>query len=139
MVANGIRTRLDAMALATSRTGLFHSIDIKRDRPDLWHLFNTTNAATIPLSPEDLPYFARGHTPTVLSIAVLARTSGAPPASLDIGGVPTPVGAASGPELAGLLLASPAVVPFNSSLAIAKPALANFTELVVVINYRLAT
>ena len=45
MVEADLASRMNAMVLDAGRTGLFQAIDLRRDRPDLWHRLTTAGSA----------------------------------------------------------------------------------------------
>jgi hypothetical protein len=133
MVANGLRERLNDIALAAGRTGLSHAIDIRRDRPNIWHKLVTDGEATIIVTPEDLPYFTSSKPLMMTTSGVLVRT----PATSDVqvNGV-QPAGLA-GPDLPGLHLISPGGTAFGTPLTL-KTALPNkLEEMIVLIGYKM--
>ncbi len=136
MVANGVRERLNAIVLATGRTGLFHAIDLRRDRPDMWHRLVTAGAADLTLTAGELPYLTSGHATPISATRILARVKGAPATyDLTIGGTPTTLSPAAEPQLAGYLSASIPGLALDTPLPIAAPIPSLIEEMVVIANY----
>jgi Tc toxin complex TcA C-terminal TcB-binding domain/Neuraminidase-like domain/Putative peptidoglycan binding domain len=57
-VSKKIKEQLNAIALQGGKEGLFHAIDIRRDRPAIWHQLKTTGTSSLTLTLDDFPYFA---------------------------------------------------------------------------------
>lgn len=139
MVANGLMARLNAIVLKSGRVGLFHAIDLRRDRPDVWHRLVTTGAASLTVSAGDLPYFTSRRTVAITASRVLARVSGAPASyGITIGGAPVTLNAPPEAELAGLLSSSVAGVAMDAPVALTVPQPSQVEDMVVIVNYSIS-
>lgn len=140
MVANGLAERLDAIVLKAGRVGLFHALDARRDRPDLWHRLTSTGAANLTLVADDLPYFASRRAVAIASIRLLARVASAP-ASLvvSVNGTPVTLKPPAEAELAGLLSATVTTgLALGTPVALIVPQPNVLEELALVLNYSIA-
>jgi hypothetical protein len=138
MVANAVRELLNAMVHKTGRVGLFEAIDLRRDRPDVWHRLVTTGSAELLLTRDDLPYFATQRVVNVTASRVLAKVNGSPANyGMTIGGGAVTLTKASEPDLDGLLGSGVAGVVLGTPLPISVPLPAMINEAVVVVNYEM--
>ncbi|MHB0953993.1 MAG: Tc toxin subunit A-related protein [Allorhizobium sp.] len=136
ITANGVRERLNVMALKTGRTGLFQAFDLKRDRPDIWHRLVTTGASELTITAADLPYFTSSRAIAVTIARILVKVKGAPTSyAVTIGGLATTLNPAPEEGLAGLLSSSVPPVALDVPLVIAVPLPSLIEEMSVLVNY----
>jgi peptidoglycan hydrolase-like protein with peptidoglycan-binding domain len=139
MVQNGVRERLNVMALKTGRTGLFQAFDLRRDRPDAWHQLVTTGNTTLTLTADDLPYYTSSRAVSINASRVLARVSGSPSSfGITVGGAPVTLNAPAEADLAGLLSSSVLGVALNAPATITASSPNLLEEMVVIVNYAMA-
>jgi hypothetical protein len=136
MVANGLRERLNVLALKTGRVGLFQAFDLRRDRPDVWSRLKATGTAALTISTDDLPYYTSAHTASISTTRILAKVTSNPPYPITVDGAPVSL-AAAGPDLAGLVGSSITPMSFGAPTMIATTTPDQLKEMIVVINYSL--
>jgi peptidoglycan hydrolase-like protein with peptidoglycan-binding domain len=140
MVQNGLRERMNVLALKTGRTGLFQAFDLRRDRPDVWHRLVTTGTATLTIGPDDLPYFTKSRAVAVTASRILARVTGHPASyGITVAGAAVTLNAAAEPDLAGLLSSSVMGVALETPVTISTPLPNRLEEMIVVINYTMTS
>ncbi len=138
MVANGVRERLNEMALKTGRIGLFQAFDLRRDRPDAWHKLITTGNTTLTISADDLPYFTSSRAIAINASRMLARIKGTSGNyALTVGGAAVTLTAPAEVELGGLLSSSALGVALDVPLTIAAAMPNKLDEMILVVNYEL--
>jgi hypothetical protein len=139
MVENGLRERLNVMALKTGRVGLFQALDLRRDRPDIWHQLTTSGASSLQITRDDLPYYTSSRAIAINGTRVIARVKGAPanfPIAVD--GAAVNLAPPAEPELGGLLASATTAIPLDTAKAITAAAPAQLEEMVVIFNYTMA-
>ena len=137
MVANGLRERLNVMALKAGRVGLFQAFDLRRDRPNVFQQLTSTGASTITITQDDLPYYTSGRAAAISAARLVARVQGAPAtfAGVTVGGTPVTLNAPSEADLAGLLSSSVAGVALAAPVTVTIPLPNQIDELLLVVNY----
>lgn len=135
-VSKQIKTQLNKIALPSGKGGLFQAIDIRRNRPAIWHQLTTTGIASLTLTAEDFPYFAAVagiKLDGLIGTVGIAQWSSDP--GLKINGKAVE---AAGTEFT--ILGVTATNPFGSPIAMAVPP-ANgdqLMELFLIVKYELA-
>jgi peptidoglycan hydrolase-like protein with peptidoglycan-binding domain len=136
MVADGVRERLNVIALKTGRVGLFQAFDLRRDRPDVWQKLITTGAAALTFTADDLPYYTSSRAIAINASRILARIKGAPASyNITVGGAPVALNAPAEAELAGLLSSSVLGVAMGTPVTISAALPTKIEEMIVIVNY----
>jgi hypothetical protein len=63
-------------SIKESEAGLFLAINLRRDRPDVWHKLKMIKSSSVTIKRDDLPYFATGLAPTIETVTFLTPNSG---------------------------------------------------------------
>jgi hypothetical protein len=136
MVADGIRERLNVIALKAGRVGLFQAFDLRRDRPDVWQKLITTGAASLTLTADDLPYYTSSRAIAIIASRILARVKGVPASyGITVAGAPIVLNAPAEPELASLLSSTVLGIALDTALTIAAPLPSKIEEMILIVNY----
>jgi hypothetical protein len=135
LAANTIRERLNALVLKTGRTGLFHAIDLRRDKPDLWNSLVITGSASLQITEDDLPYFAMRHGATILNTSrILARVHGEPVThTITVATNPVILNAPPQPNLHGLLSSSLNGLAMATPFVISAPLAPKLRDIIIII------
>lgn len=136
MVANGLRERLNVLALKAGRVGLFQAFDLRRDRPDVWNRLKATGTADLTISTDELPYYTSTHAASISATRILAKVGSNPPYPIVVGGTSVSLTGA-GPDLAGLVASSVTPMSFGAPVTIATTTPEQLQEMIVIINYSL--
>ena len=138
LASNTVRERLNVLALAAGRTGLYQAFDLRRDRPDVWNRLITAGSTTLEIGANDLPYFTSGHAAAITATRFIARVDGAPASyGITVGGGAVTLNAAPEAELAGLLASNVPGITLANPVVIAAPLPSKLRELIVIVNYTL--
>jgi hypothetical protein len=76
LATNALRESVNAMAVEASRTGLSQAYNFARSFSDQWYELRTAHSTSITLTPANLPFLARGHTPSIDAVIWYARVEG---------------------------------------------------------------
>lgn len=134
MVETGLEQRLNAMALAASRTGLWQAFDLRRDLPDVWHRLVTTGKADLTISADDLPYFVSARVDQIVTSRLVVR-AGSPTPAIKAGGAAVTLNAPAEAGLAGLLSGGIAAIGLGVPLTIEATTPAKLEEMILIVNY----
>lgn len=138
LVEKALRENLNGVALDAGGHGLFHAIDLRRDRPDTWHQLVTGGASSVSVTRDDLPYFASASPIAIAGARILARVEGAPATyDITVGGAALTLAKPPEPEFAMLLGGSLDGLALGAPLAIGTAAPALLKEAIIIVNYTL--
>jgi len=137
-VENGLRELLNAMILHTGASGLYRAFNLRQEFPEAWYQLKTTNATTLNLTPDLLPFFSSGHTPGVLAASWIARLDGSPATYAML------VDAASfnlnkDPAFGNQCKGDSAVITLGTPFTLSAASTAALEDLVVVVKYSLGS
>ena len=92
------------------------------------------------ITAKDLPYFTSGHAATISAALIIARVDGSPANyAITVNGNAVTLNSAPEPELAGLLSSSVNGVSLTAPMALSAPLPSTLREMIVIVNYSLAT
>lgn len=134
MVETGLERRLNAMAVAASRKGLWHAFDLRRDLPDVWHRLVSTGKADLAISAAHLPYFVSARVDQILTSRLVVR-AGSPTPAVKVNGAAVTLNAPAEPGLAGLLSGGIAAAGLGVPLTIEATTPSKLEEMIVIVNY----
>lgn len=130
---------LNAMATATSGTGLFQAYNLRQDLPNEWHKLKTTGSTPLTVRRDRLPFLVQGHGAVIASAVLIARVDG------NVGNYPVTVNGGPNIDLAldvpvkGLNGGAVAGLAFDVPFTLAAADTSNLEALVLVVHYTAAT
>jgi hypothetical protein len=137
-VENGLRELLNAMVLHTGASGLYRAFNLRQEFPEAWYQLKTTNATTLNLGPELLPFFSSGHTPGILSASWIARLTGSPATyAMLLDGVSFNLN--KDPAFGNLCKGDSAMITLGAAFTLSAVSTAALEDLVVVVKYSLGS
>jgi hypothetical protein len=133
-----VKARLNSMKIATTRSGLHHPIDLRRDRPDVWQQLVASGESTLTIGSGELPYLAHGGA-ALGPLRVLVRTKSGTPTGLGLRLAGGSVVLANPPEegLQGLHSANVAGLQLDTEFTLAVSSPSDLRDVYLIARYEL--
>jgi hypothetical protein len=126
------------MILHTGASGLYRAFSLRQEFPEAWYQLKTTNATTLNLGPELLPYFSSGHTPGVLAASWIGRLTGSPATyAMKLDGVTFNLN--KDPAFGNQCKGDSSVITLGAGFTLSAVSTAALEDLVVVVKYSLGS
>jgi hypothetical protein len=127
---------LEDMLVDAQNNGLYQGFDLRREFPNEWYRLQQSGTVQIAIGSDRLPFFTKGHTPTIQSATWLGRVSGSPASyALKLDG--STLTLSKDTDFGGLCKGDSNSVTLDTPFALASTNVAALQDLALVIHYTL--